>query len=83
MRVVFGHQPTSRAECASCPRPCPWESCRYHLGPGAETCALDVADRGGASINEVAALLGVSKQRIDQITKRAVVKIAVRMGLHP
>ncbi|MDB4930613.1 MAG: DNA-binding protein AsgB, partial [Myxococcaceae bacterium] len=33
----------------------------------AETCALDVADRGGAALEEVAALLNLSPERAAQI----------------
>ena len=54
----------------------------YHFNTGdhdapldalAETCALDVADKGTHTLDEVAALLGVSRQRVQQISERAFV----------
>jgi hypothetical protein len=36
-----------------------------------ETCALDVAERGGLSQDDVAGLMGVIQQRVDQVEKRA------------
>jgi hypothetical protein len=41
-----------------------------------ETCALDVADRGEHSAVRVASLLGITKQRVQQIEKTAVGKLA-------
>lgn len=54
------HRPKVRSECQDGLRPCPWVSCRYHLGieitpigtlkvfnnwdDGRDTCALDVAE---------------------------------------
>lgn len=41
----------------------------------AETCALDVADRGGATLAEVGALLNVTRERTRQLEARAVAKL--------
>lgn len=84
-------RPTSREQCVSGQRPCPWASCRYHLavdvtiGGGLtvchpdvdvadleETCALDVAARGGVTLDEVAEILNVSKERARQIEESAI-----------
>lgn len=69
--------PRSRFECVEGPRPCPFLSCRYHLrqrAPGAETCALDVAEKGEQTQNDVAQLLGLSVSRIQSIEQRAMFK---------
>lgn len=88
-------RPRTRADCADGPRPCPFYSCRYHLGlevhPGTgrlilridpeqleqapETCALDVADRGGATLEEIGQALGFTRERARQIEERAFVKL--------
>lgn len=41
----------------------------------ADTCALDVADRGEATLDEVAAILGLTRQRVSQIEHAAFAKI--------
>lgn len=37
----------------------------------AESCALDVAERGGITLEEVGSLLGVTRERVRQIEERA------------
>jgi hypothetical protein len=73
-------RPRTRGECARGVRPCPWVSCRHHLaldvypsgrvreyaGTG-ETCSLDVADRGGVTLEEVGEMLGISKEAARQM----------------
>lgn len=83
--------PTTRAECVEGPRPCPHVTCRYHIWPDAkrgtrieamtETCALDVADRGGVTLPELGEILGVTKERAMQLEKAALAKVMKR-GLH-
>lgn len=80
-------RPRTRGECAGGPRPCPWTSCRYHLGrerggnlpAGAPTCTLDEADRGGATLEEIAGALGRTRERIRQIEKAAIGHLAGKM----
>jgi hypothetical protein len=36
-----------------------------------ETCALDVADRGGSTLEEVGALMNLTRERVRQIEQRA------------
>jgi hypothetical protein len=40
-----------------------------------ETCALDVAERGGATLEEVAELLGITRERARQIEVEALAKL--------
>jgi hypothetical protein len=61
-------------------RPCPWSECRYHLTHATESCALDVADQGGHTTGEVSAFMGVSRQRVEYLERRAIEK-ARRGGL--
>lgn len=77
--------PRTRGECLpGAPfeaRPCPF-SCRYRLdGPG-ESCALDVADRGGESAATIGALLGgLTRQRVEQIERVALARVRVRLAV--
>ena len=41
----------------------------------AETCALDVADRGGASLEEVGALVNLTRERIRQLEFAGLAKL--------
>jgi hypothetical protein len=46
----------------------------------AETCALDVADRGGITLEEVGAILNLTRERIRQVEVRGLTKIRVTSG---
>ena len=71
--------PRTRGECVDGERPCPHLLCRYHLYRDTpareESCSLDVADRGAHTLQDVADIMGVVKERVRQIEKRAVEKI--------
>ena len=78
-----------RAGCVDGPRPCRKLSCRSHLdhdgkrGPDAAkgyTCALDFVDRhpDGATHVEIGAEIGVCRERVRQIEKRALDKLRSR-----
>lgn len=43
-----------------------------------DTCSLDVADRGGVTLEEVGAILNLTRERIRQIEVGALVKLKVR-----
>jgi hypothetical protein len=43
----------------------------------AETCALDVADRGGVTLEEVGELLGVTRERVRQLETRGLERLKV------
>ncbi len=68
--------PATRAGCAALPRPCTCLRCRYHMGYGlAESCVLDVADRGGVTLEEIGDLFGIARERIRQVEAKAFEKI--------
>ena len=69
--------PLTRADCINGARPCPYSSCRHHMN-AAESCALDVADQGAHDRTKVAALLGVSRERVRQIENEALTKLLRR-----
>jgi hypothetical protein len=46
----------------------------------AETCSLDVADRGGITLEEVGAIVNLTRERIRQIEVRGLVKIKNHTG---
>lgn len=81
-------RPRTRGECLRAPRPCFHVHCRYHLFTEAvaqgrrvdlasvpETCALDVASRGGATLDEIGAVLRISKERARQVELMALRKL--------
>ena len=41
----------------------------------AETCALDVADRGGITLEEVGNIMNLTRERIRQVESRGLVKL--------
>ena len=66
------------------PGPCPHRQCRYHLAQRGYSehqltptrdCALDVANEGPHTREEVAAVLGISDERLRQIEKRAFTRL--------
>jgi hypothetical protein len=72
---VVQPQSRTRGDCIDGPRPCPEVRCRHHLGNGdAETCSLDVADRGEHTLDEVGELMGISYERVRQIEEIALRK---------
>ena len=90
-------RPVLRSQCVNGPRPCPWWSCRFHLGIdtngaggitrtplGGDTCALDVADRGKSlPVADVATLTGLSRIRVRQIEATALAKLAAALNAPP
>ena len=91
MREPEEHRPRTRGECADVVRPCPFVSCRHNhavdvnasggiveRGPAAESCALDVADAGPHTLEEVGEILGIVRERVRQIEERAVARLGRR-----
>jgi hypothetical protein len=70
-------------------RPCKYKGCRFHLDPErkwpeqvtdwTESCALDVADQGEFTLDEIGAMFGVSRERIRQLEEEAMEKFTARM----
>lgn len=59
-------------------RPCPWTGCRYNIvesQPDQPTCALDVADEGGVTLEEIGALMHLTRERIRQVEALALRKL--------
>lgn len=46
-----------------------------------QTCSLDVADEGGATLERVGALLNITRERVRQIEVRALLKVRRRIEL--
>lgn len=67
--------PATRGDCTHA-RPCPYVTCTHHLlRETGDTCTLDVADDGGVTHDRIAAILGCTTQRVQQIESRALVKL--------
>jgi hypothetical protein len=83
-------------------RPCPWYGCKYHLGLDVNptsgsmqvrdidkmvhTCALDVAEVGGVTLEEIAEITNLTRERIRQVEVRGLIElksIANRNGISP
>ncbi len=85
--------PRTRGDCIAGERPCPWRECRHHLtvkpSPPVEgeaptvppSCVLDVVDeRGALTCEDIAPLIGYTRQRVQQIEAEAIRKLA-RVGV--
>lgn len=80
----------SDGKCRDVAGPCPHVVCRHHLDCRTEgwqvprprecsyTCALEVAEMGSHSASEVGYALGLGRERVRQIEKRALAKIRRR-----
>jgi hypothetical protein len=84
--------PKTRSECLEGPRPCPRLACRYHLWSEArpnaserafprQSCALDVAQRGGLTLKQVGRILRLTRERVRQIEASALSKLRHRKRL--
>lgn len=94
-------RPSTRADCLSFDRPCPFVTCKYHLfldiNPATgsiklnfpdkepwelrESCALDVADRGGSTLEEVGELFNLTRERIRQVELKGLGKLRPELRL--
>ncbi len=83
----YQHVPTTRGQCRAVPRPCPFLSCRYHIWADIkprtghlpeETCALDVADEGAHTLEQIGDIYGLTRERVRQILAAATAKLLRR-----
>ena len=86
---VSGGHPGRYAHVAACshqgpPGTCQERQCRYHLAHRSHSehqlspnrdCALDVANEGPHTREQVAAVLGLSDERLRQVEKRALARL--------
>lgn len=77
-------RPLRRYECRNGYRPCPWVTCAHHMFHALrkclkgttdpldmeQTCVLDIAETG-ATLEEIAGWLGLTRERIRQIENNA------------
>jgi hypothetical protein len=66
--------PWTRGDCLDGERPCPHYLCKWWL-QGPASCVLDVADRGGVTLDAVGQALGCTRERIRQIEVRALANL--------
>ncbi len=64
---------------------CEQIGCRYHLDRDRrrghqlpEACALEVADSGARTLEQISALLGITRERVRQIEARALRRLRAR-----
>lgn len=74
--------PRTRGDCERGLRPCPYRTCRHHVNEGTEpVCALDVAEEGGATLEQIGEIMAISRERVRQIESAALRKIDGRARL--
>lgn len=77
-------------------RPCPWFGCKYHLGLDVnpdtgtihlrevdeliDSCSLDVADRGGITLEEVGDRMNLTRERVRQVEYKAAMQLRPRLA---
>ena len=65
-------RPKTRGDCqhgAHAERPCPFVSCKHHI-------YLDVADRGGLTLEEVGEIMNLTRERVRQLETRGIARLA-------
>jgi hypothetical protein len=56
------------------------KAAQYHLPVVHETCALEAADHGGMTLEEIASRLSLTRERVRQIELGALKKLWARLG---
>lgn len=74
--------PNCRGDCLpggiNAARPCPHSTCRYYVSED-KTCALDVADDGEHTLEEIGQKFGLTRERIRQIERNGLKKLRRRL----
>lgn len=88
--LLLMRPPATRGDCEGGYRPCPFGSCKHHLGapyrtpegrprPSADTCVLDVVDRQGGEegmiLSDIGDQLGVTRERARQLIQSGLRRI--------
>ncbi len=80
--VLPPERPNVRGDCAEIPRPCPFASCRHHLAadsrdgaPYLYSCALDAAEDGAHTLEEVGQILGMAPELVREIEVTALARL--------
>lgn len=95
-RATLTRLPILCGDRATAPRPCPQIECRYHLSTVRDpkgrpstlerdesySCALDVADEGEHTLEEISEIVGLTRERVRQIEERALSKLRLQAKLH-
>lgn len=79
--------PMTRGDCLEGPRPCPYIECRHHMlvdlpdddMVDGHTCSLDSAALGPMILEEIAVVLGVTRERVRQIEDHAIKRLLPTM----
>jgi hypothetical protein len=78
---MFRNISMSRAVCREWSDPCRLTGCRYHLGPtgGDDPCALNRAEAGSMTNEQIAPLIGMSDENVRLIANEALEKITPQL----
>lgn len=85
----FYWRPKTRGDCKTIQRPCAYIGCKYHLyldehkgnvstldsWEMKKSCALDIADAGEHTLEEIGDILNVTRERVRQIQDKALKKL--------
>ena len=94
LHLIRPGRPIVRGDCLpggfNAHRPCHYLMCEWHTEQNESnekaaaplvSCILDVADRGGVTLEEVGEALGVTRQRAQQIEGDALIELARKLGV--
>ncbi len=90
VRLPVLSPPATRAGCAELPRPCPVVVCRHNLAlerlrgrspvRDDSACSLDYAAGDGMTLQEIADVFGMTRERIRQVQVLGLANLAAKMA---